>query len=112
MEFWCNCNDRGKVEVLEEKCATATLLSANAMWNLLEMNAALRVEKLVSSRLSYDMTKFPVWLLDSLGSTGWGLMLFLIVFFRSEPRLLEYTEPRNLTTLTLKQRQEGTHGRS
>jgi hypothetical protein len=44
------------------------------------MNAGLRVEKLATSRLSYDTTvlKFPTWFLDSLGSTGCGLVLFLI----------------------------------
>ena len=70
---------------------TATFLSANATWTVLEMNAGLRVEKLATSRLSYDTTvlKFPVWFLDSLGSTVWGLVLFLILFFRSEPYLLE-----------------------
>jgi len=56
-----------------------------------------------------------VWFLDSLGSTGWGLVLFVILFFRSEPYLLEYTTSRkrttNLTTAILKQREEGTHGR-
>jgi hypothetical protein len=92
-------------------------LSANPTWTLLEMNAGLRVEKLTTSRLSYDSTvlKFPVWFLDSLGSSGWCLVLFLILFFRSEPYLLEYTASRkrtaDLTTAILKQREEGTHGR-
>jgi hypothetical protein len=37
----------------------------NATWTLLELNAGLRVEKLTTSRLSYDTTvlKFPVCLL-------------------------------------------------
>lgn len=81
------------------------------------MNAVLRMEKLTTSRLSYDTTvlKFPVWFLDSLDFTGCGLLLFLILFFRSEPYLLEYTASRkrtaNLTTAILKQREEGTHAR-
>jgi hypothetical protein len=81
------------------------------------MNAGLRVEKLTTSLLSYDSTvlKFPVRFLDSFGSTGWGLVLFIILFFRSEPYLLEYTASRkrtaDLTTAILKQREEGTHGR-
>jgi hypothetical protein len=92
-------------------------MSANATWTLLEMNAGLGLEKVATSRLSYDTTglKFPVWFLGSLGSTVWGLVLFLILFFRPEPYLLEYTTSRkrtaNLTTSVLKQREEGTHGR-
>jgi len=92
-------------------------LSASATWTLLEMNAGLRVEKLATSRLSYDTTvlKFPVWFLDSHGSTDCGWVLFLILFFRSEPYLLEYTASRkrtaNLTTAILKQQEEGTHAR-
>jgi len=70
MEFWCNCTERGKAEVLEEQPDPPPLfLSANATWALLEMNAGLRFEKLAASSLSYDKTvlKFPMWFLDWLG---------------------------------------------
>jgi len=118
MEFWCNCTERGKAEVLEEQPDPPPLfLSANATWALLEMNAGLRFEKLAASSLSYDKTvlKFPMWFLDWLGLHWLGFSVISNFIFRSEPYLLEYTASRkrtaNLTTAILKQREEGTHGR-
>lgn len=65
-----------------ETCPTATFLSANTTWTLLEMNAGLRVEKLAASRLSCDTTvlKFPVWFLGWLGLhwLGFGVISHFI----------------------------------